>query len=90
MLYQLQKVIIKHYLAFIHVNFNYKYKGWNLIINDEAPGWLSVKNKPENTDKTAIVIFYELFYRRLFDAHPSCKPLFKNDPVIQGKALTHM
>jgi len=41
-------------------------------------------------DKTAIVYFYELFYSRLFDAHPSCKPLFKNDPVIQGKALTHM
>ena len=59
-----------------------------MIINDKAPGYLKIRD-PED-GKTALVHFYERFYSKLFTAHPSCIPLFKNNMAVQGKALVHM
>jgi len=59
-----------------------------LIVNDKAPGFLKVRDLDDG--KTALVYFYERFYNRLFTAHPSCIPLFKNSIGVQGKALVHM
>jgi hemoglobin-like flavoprotein len=34
--------------------------------------------------------FYDCFYQRLFSVYPSCRPLFKGDLQIQGRALVRM
>jgi hemoglobin-like flavoprotein len=37
-----------------------------------------------------LLIFYEVFYDRLFETHPTVKHLFKKDMIIQAKALVQM
>lgn len=62
-------------------------KSWNLIVNDESQAWLKAKQDPNFTEISCLSHFYTVFYGRLFDVHPACKPLFKNNIQTQGKAL---
>ena len=34
--------------------------------------------------------FFDVFYARLFDVHPLCKPMFKNGVKAQGRFLVKM
>ncbi len=60
---------------------------WNLIVDDTSPEFLLKKGTPECSDISALSWFFTIFYNRLFDVHPSCRPLFKNNIQTQGKAL---
>jgi hemoglobin-like flavoprotein len=62
-------------------------KSWNLIVDDESRAFKTAKLDPNFTEISCLSYFYTVFYNRLFDIHPCCKPLFKGSIQIQGKAL---
>ena len=57
---------------------------WKMIADDTAPGYVKLKESSGVDAPTAIYFFYVSFYDRLFDVHPSCKPLFKKGIKQQG------
>jgi hemoglobin-like flavoprotein len=65
---------------------------WNLIIEDESPLYkeLVLDLTFRETHHSCITWFYSEFYRRLFDVHPACRPLFSTGLVSQGKFLVKM
>ena len=52
---------------------------WTSITHDTAAGYVALKETEgfEALYPSCISFFYDTFYTRLFDIHPSCKPLFK-------------
>ncbi len=64
--------------------------GWNFIIKDTAPNYLKAKEHPDCPFASCISYFYTTFYERLFEIHPTCKDLFSNGIVGQGKFLVKM
>jgi hemoglobin-like flavoprotein len=60
---------------------------WNLILSDGAPAFVKARENPDFTELSCLTYFYTTFYGRLFDIHPACKSLFKNNIQTQGKAL---
>lgn len=63
---------------------------WNYIIEDRSPLYLELKKGPDFEHASCISWFYSIFYARLFNVHPMCKPLFTSGIVSQGKFLVKM
>lgn len=61
-----------------------------MIINDESPQYLAIKQDPVKADafphRSCREWFSHEFYERLFDVHPYARPMF-NDPKSQGNFL---
>lgn len=65
-------------------------KCWNHILDDTSPAFIAKKADPEFTDPSCLVYFYTIFYNRLFCVHPSCRPMFRDNLQVQGKALARI
>jgi hemoglobin-like flavoprotein len=63
---------------------------WNAILDDATPQYIMTKDKPGFTFPSCRVWFYNIFYERLFDIHPLCKPLFTNGVDSIGTFLVKM
>lgn len=64
---------------------------WSHIANDTSPAFIEAKgSEPPLEYCSCLTWTYELFYGRLFDVHPSARPLFKNSIQVQGKALVNL
>jgi hypothetical protein len=64
---------------------------WTLILEDKSPIYMSRKeNDPNFHHASCVSFFYDAFYRRLFDIHPLCRPMFKSGIKGQGKFLVNM
>lgn len=64
---------------------------WKLITDDTSPEFLRKKATSKHfTYYSCISWFFSLFYSRLFDVHPLCKPLFGAGLQSQGKFLVKM
>jgi hemoglobin-like flavoprotein len=63
---------------------------WNAILDDATPPYIMTKDKPGFQYPSCRVWFYNLFYERLFDIHPLCKPLFTNGVDSIGTFLVKM
>ena len=61
-----------------------------MITNDTAPGFLARKGTPGFDFPSCVMYFFEIFYNRLFDIHPMCRPMFKSGLKSQGKFLVKM
>lgn len=60
---------------------------WNLIQLNASPEYVTLKvEDPNFPHKTCAEWFHTSFYKRLFDVHPICRPMFK-DPALQGHFL---
>ena len=60
---------------------------WKMIADNNAPGYVKMKETPGFDAPNAMHYFYVSFYERLFDVHPSCKPLVKKGITQQGRHL---
>lgn len=49
-----------------------------------------MKKDPNFHQASCISWFYSIFYERLFDVHPMCRPLFTSGIISQGKFLVKM
>jgi hemoglobin-like flavoprotein len=63
---------------------------WKLITDDTSKEFKRKKLNPSFTYFSCISWFFSLFYARLFDVHPLCKPLFSAGLQSQGKFLVKM
>lgn len=63
---------------------------WKLIISDQCPNYLVVCQNIDFEHPSCISWFYFMFYNRLFDVHPMCRPLFTSGIITQGKSLVKM
>mmetsp|Transcript_6195 Transcript_6195/g.9345 ORF Transcript_6195/g.9345 Transcript_6195/m.9345 type:complete len:207 (+) Transcript_6195:119-739(+) len=63
---------------------------WSLITDDKAQPFLFGKKERLFQYSTCIGWFYVVFFERLFDVHPACKPLFTAGVISQGKFLVKM
>jgi len=63
-------------------------QSWLLIVEDQSPEFQAKKQAIQAT--SCVSWFYDSFYTRLFEVAPTTKPLFKNDMIVQGKALVKM
>jgi hypothetical protein len=61
----------------IEVHHNLARRSWDLILNDTAPAFLLSKleqsKEGDARATSAITLFFDLFYGRLFDVHPVSK-----------------
>lgn len=63
---------------------------WNYILENTSPEFIVRRDQPGFGQVSALTWFFSVFYSRLFDVHPACKPLFKDNLVTQGKFLAKM
>jgi hemoglobin-like flavoprotein len=63
---------------------------WNLVLNDNSPGFNAKRGQPGYEQASCIMFFYDSFYSRLFDVHPMARPMFKSGMKSQGKFLVKM
>jgi hemoglobin-like flavoprotein len=63
---------------------------WNNIIEDRSPAYVENRGSPGFEHTSCISWFYSIFYERLFNVHPMCRPLFTSGIVSQGKFLVKM
>lgn len=63
---------------------------WNMILDNTAPGFKALKGTEGFNYSSSIMMFYDVFYERLFDVHPLSRPLFKSGLKTQGKFLIKM
>lgn len=63
---------------------------WELILNDLSPVYLQRKGQPDFHFTACVTFFYDAFYKRLFDIHPTCRHMFKSGMRSQGKFLVRM
>jgi hemoglobin-like flavoprotein len=64
--------------------------GWNQILQDTSPEYTRQKLNHDFKFSSCVSWFYHIFYDRLFDVHPLCKPLFVNGVDSIGKFLVQM
>ena len=62
---------------------------WGRILDDSSPEFIRRKEVEGESFSHAscVTFFYDSFYKRLFDVHPLCKPMFKSGMKSQGKFL---
>jgi hemoglobin-like flavoprotein len=65
-------------------------ESWSLITDDQSQEFLQQKLNNEFQFSSCIGWFYIIYYARLFDIHPLCKPLFTTGIISQGKFLVKM
>jgi len=63
---------------------------WNMILTDSSPYFERMKGSPDYEQSSCLSCFYDSFYGRLFDVHPSAKPMFSSGMKSQGKFLVNM
>mmetsp|Transcript_9930 Transcript_9930/g.10431 ORF Transcript_9930/g.10431 Transcript_9930/m.10431 type:complete len:223 (+) Transcript_9930:107-775(+) len=63
---------------------------WNLILDDRSPAYLEYIKKANPPPTSCIVWFYSVFYERLFNVHPLCRPLFTKGIESIGSFLVQM
>ena len=63
---------------------------WSLIVEDKCTHYEECRKAGRTDQPSALVWFFTEFYGRLFDVHPSVKPLFKSDAKVQGRKLVSM
>jgi hypothetical protein len=63
---------------------------WFLLVEDRCDHYDQLKAKGEMEHPSALVFFFHAFYERLFDVHPSVKPLFRSTVQVQGRKLVSM
>lgn len=64
---------------------------WLQIIEDRSEEYLKQKREDPSFDHASCISwFYSVFYARLFNIHPMCRPLFTSGIVSQGKFLVKM
>ncbi len=64
---------------------------WKMILNNRSQHFLNLRAADPNFGPlTCMEYFYDIFYNRLFDVHPSCKPLFKKSISKQGSFFLRM
>ncbi len=67
---------------------------WKLIVNNKSQHFLDIRTQRQNDPNfphvTCLEYFYDIFYNRLFDVHPSCKSLFKKSINKQGSFFARM
>jgi hypothetical protein len=49
---------------------------WNLIIDDESEHFKKKKGQPGYTQASCVSLFFDSFYKRLFDIHPVSLSIF--------------
>jgi sulfur relay (sulfurtransferase) DsrC/TusE family protein len=66
-------------------------ESWQLIMDDKAAGYLKSKEEGDLSEEhSGVVFFYESFYKRLFDVHPSSRTLFQSNLDKMGAMLVGM
>lgn len=68
-------------------------ESWELITDDKSNEFIKQRNNSQNNNfhfTSCIGWFYVVYYERLFDIHPLCKPLFTTGIISQGKFLVKM
>jgi hypothetical protein len=65
-------------------------RSWNMILTDESTHYQTLKLEPSFKYSSCITLFYDSFYSRLFELHPSAKNLFKKGIKSQGNFLVRM
>ena len=63
---------------------------WSLIVEDKCTHYDDCRQRGQTDQPSALVWFFTEFYGRLFDVHPSVKPLFKTGVAVQGRKLVSM
>jgi Globin len=63
-------------------------ESWELIAQGTSVEYQQKRFMLDNS--SCLAWFYDSFYDHLFEVAPNTKPLFKNDIVVQGKALVRM
>jgi hemoglobin-like flavoprotein len=63
---------------------------WNLIIDDESAAYKAYKSSTDQAHPTCIIWFSHVFYERLFNIHPLCRPLFTKGVESVGAFLVQM
>lgn len=63
---------------------------WTYVMEDKSPAYLAAKADPDFKEGSCLEWFFTVFYERLFDVHPVCRALFKNDPRHQGRAMVNL
>jgi hemoglobin-like flavoprotein len=63
---------------------------WSFIVEDNCSNYEECRRRGLTDQPNALVWFFTEFYGRLFDVHPSVKPLFKTDAKVQGRKLVSM
>jgi hypothetical protein len=66
---------------------------WKQIVNNKSQHFLEIRaqqNDPNFPHVTCLEYFYDIFYNRFFDVHPSCKTLFKKSINKQGSFFARM
>lgn len=64
---------------------------WKMILNNRSQHFLNIRaSDPNFVPLNCMEYFYDIFYNRLFDVHPSCKPLFKKSISKQGSFFLRM
>lgn len=66
-------------------------KVWKMVVNNRCAHFDQMKkDDPEIKHENVLDYFYEIFYTRQFDVHPTCKPLFKRPINKQGSFLVRI
>lgn len=64
---------------------------WKMILNNKSQHFLSLRAADPNfVPLNCMEYFYDIFYNRLFDVHPSCRTLFKKSISKQGSFFLRM
>lgn len=63
---------------------------WNLILDDQSPVFRERRGNSDFPYHTCVTFFYDTFYTRFFDIHPTSRHMFKNGMRAQGKFLVKM
>lgn len=63
---------------------------WNLILDDQSEAYLEYKKSTDSPHGSCIIWFYHVFYERLFNIHPLCRPLFTKGVESVGAFLVQI
>lgn len=68
---------------------------WSLVLGDPLEGEVNphfINNNIKETlgHQSTVIWFFDTFYKRFFDVHPSAKPLFKGGLKTQGRFMVKM
>jgi hemoglobin-like flavoprotein len=68
---------------------------WNLVLGDPIIGEINQHFIDNNIKErfgypSTVAWFFDIFYKRFFDMHPSAKPLFKGGIKTQGRFMVKM
>jgi len=60
---------------------------WDLILNDKSPEYMRLLSGKNPITVSCLVWFYDSFYERLFEIHPTSREQFKGSMKKQGMVL---